>query len=294
MVQVMEAHNQRPGGEMINSRLSFGLNRIKTSPTTLTLWKNKPTAKISLLCTYIRSLPLMPPTMSVMPAGSQHSLPVHNHRPAPQQRRGSQTLEELRNFFESIRSDPNFQVAEEIFNETTELQSQLQSKEKELDQVKTEVSTQLREKQIAIAQMFEANEGEKSKQREAASEIESLKKLIQEGKDTIAQKESAISHSEDRYNKLQSSKSQLESALKISQGDINSLQQKLKEKDGLLDKIKSSHSDNQKRLKDAEGRAKEAQREKSVLTTSLQATKAQLGRIHGYTTEQFDSNDDDM
>lgn len=236
----------------------------------------------------------MPPTMSVMPAGSQHPLPVQNHRPALQQRRGSQTLEELRNLFGSIRSDPNFHVADEILNETSDLQNQLKAKEKELEQVKNEVSTQLGEKQIAIAQMFEANEGEKSKQKEAISEIESLKKLIQEGKDTIALKESAISQSEDRYNKLQSSKSQLDSALKISKGDIDSLQQRLKEKDVLLDKIKSSHSDNQTRLKDAEGRAKEAQREKSALTTSLQATKAQLDRIEGYTTEQFDSNDDDM
>lgn len=236
----------------------------------------------------------MPPTMSVMPAGSQHPLPAQNHRPAPQQQRGSQTLEDLRNFFGSIRSDPNFHVVDEIFNETSDLQNQLKAKEKELEQVKTEVSTQLREKRIAIAQMFEANEGEKSKQKEAASEIESLKKLIQEGKDTIARKESAISHSEDRYNKLQSANIQLDSELKDSQGDIDSLQQRLKEKGALLDKIKSSHSDNQKRLKDAEGRAKEVQREKSALNTSLQATKAQLDRIEGYTTKQFDSNDDDM
>lgn len=236
----------------------------------------------------------MSPTMSVMPAGSQHPLPVQNQRPAPQQRRGSQALAELLSLFDSIRSDPNFQVAEEIFNETTHLQSQLESREKELEQVKTDVSTKLRDKQTAIDQMFDANQCERSKLKEAASEIESLKKLIQQGKDTIDQKESAISHSEDRYKTLESSNTQLKSDLKISQRDIDSLQQRLKEKDALLDRIKSSHSDNQKRLKDAEGRAKEAQREKSALNTSLQATKAQLDRIEGYTTEQFDSSDDDM
>ena len=232
--------------------------------------------------------------MSVMPTGSQHPLPVQNQRPAPQQRRGSQALAELLGLFDSIRSDPNFQVAEEIFNETTHLQRQLESREKELEHVKTEVSTKLRDKQTAIDQMFDANQCERSKLKEAALEIESLKKLIQEGKDAIAQKENAIRHSEDQYKKLQSSNTQVKSDLEISQRDIDSLQQRLKEKDALLDRIKSSHSDNQKRLKDAEGRAKEAQREKSALNTSLQATKAQLDRIEGYTTEQFDSSDDDM
>ncbi|KAL2819542.1 hypothetical protein BDW59DRAFT_181634 [Aspergillus cavernicola] len=235
----------------------------------------------------------MPP-VSVVPPGSQNPPSAQSQRPAAQQPPSSQALADLLKLLSSIPSSSNYQAAEEIFKEVASLRSQLQSKEKELEQVRNEMSKQVTAKQIAINEMFEANEIEKSKRKEATSGIESLNKLLQEGKDAISQKEREISDSEGRYKKLQSAHIQLQSDLKTAQHDIDGLQHKVKEKDVLIDKIKASHSENQKRLKGVEGRANEVEKEKSALNTSLRATKARLDKIEGYATQHSDCDEDSM
>ncbi|KAL4926588.1 uncharacterized protein BDV17DRAFT_293384 [Aspergillus undulatus] len=149
-------------------------------------------------------------------------------------------------------------------------------------------------KEIAINEMFKVNEAQTAKQKETASEIESLKKSVQQGKDAISQKEREIRDSEGRFKKVQATHTQLESDLKTAQRDIDGLQRKVKEKDVLIDRIKASHSDNQKRLKAVEEGAKEMEKEKSALAESLQATKARLDKIEGYAIQHSDCDEDSM
>ncbi|KAL2803113.1 hypothetical protein BJX63DRAFT_425568 [Aspergillus granulosus] len=235
----------------------------------------------------------MPPVSAVSP-GSQHPPSIQSQRPAAQQAPSTQVLADLLDLLRSISSSSSYQVAEEILNEAASLRSLLQSKEKELEQIRNEMSKQVTAKQIAINEMFEANEIQKSKQKEATSEIESLKKLVQEGKDAISRKEREISDSEGRYKKLQSAHSQLQSDLKTAQHDIDGLQRMIKEKDVLIDKMKLSHSEIQKRLNAVEQRAQDVEKEKSVLSKSLQATKVRLDKIEGYTIQHSDCDEDSL
>lgn len=131
-------------------------------------------------------------------------------------------------------------------------------------------------------------------EKKATLEIESLNKLVQEGKDAISQKERETSDSEGWYKKLQSAHIQLQSDLKTAQHDIDDLQYKVKEKDALIDKIKTSHSENQKHLREVEERAKEMEKVKSALNTSLQTTKTCLDKIKGYAIQHSNCDEDSM
>ncbi|KAI9376638.1 hypothetical protein BJX61DRAFT_256802 [Aspergillus egyptiacus] len=227
------------------------------------------------------------PTMSVMPLGDKPSPSAQSQRPGSKQPPSFQALADLLKLLRSIPSSSDCQFAEEILNEMAGLRNQLQTKEKELEQVG-------KAKEIAINEMFKVNEALKSKQDETASEIESLKKSVQEGKDTISQKEREVRDSEDRYKRIQAAHTQVQSDLNTGRRDIDSLQHKLKEKDVLIDKIKSSHSENLQRLKAAEGVAKEMRKEKSALTESLQTTKAELDKVKGYATPHSGCDEDPM
>ncbi|KAL3469913.1 hypothetical protein BJX99DRAFT_264731 [Aspergillus californicus] len=233
----------------------------------------------------------MPP-VSVEPAGSQNPSSVQSQKPASQQPSGSQALADIFKLLSSIPSSSNYQAAEEIFNEAANLRRALQSKEKELEQASNEMSKQVTAKQTAISEMFKANEIETSKLKKATSEIASLHKLIQEGKDATSQKEREIKDSESRYKSLQSANNQLQSDLKTAQHDIDGLQHNLKGKDVLIDKIKTSHSENQKRLKAIEARIQEVEKEKSASNILLQTTKARLDKIEGYATQPSDHDED--
>jgi chromosome segregation ATPase len=156
------------------------------------------------------------------------------------------------------------------------------------------MSKQVTAKQIAIDEMFKANEIQKLKRKEASSEIESLKKLVQEGRDALSRKDREISDFEGRYKKLQSTHTQLQSDLKTAQHDIDGLQHMVKEKDILIDKKKHSHSEIQKSLNAVEERANEMEKEKSALSKSLQATKARLNKIESYTAQHSDCDEDSL
>ncbi|KAL4865923.1 hypothetical protein BDV12DRAFT_187833 [Aspergillus spectabilis] len=221
--------------------------------------------------------------MSVVPPGSQHSPSAQGQRPVAQQPPRSQPLADPLNQLRSISSSSNYQAAEEILNEAASLRSQLQPKEKKLEQVRNEMSKQVTAKQIAINGI-----------KEATSKIESLNKLVQAGKDAITRKERVISDSEGRYKKLQSAHTQLQSDLKRAQQDIDGPQHQVKEKDVLINKNKISYSENQERLKAVEERAKEMEMEKSALNKPLQAIKARLDKIEGYATQHSDCDEDSI
>lgn len=235
------------------------------------------------------------PRMSVASPASQHPPSTQSQRPAAQLPPPStRALADLLELLSSISSSSNYQAAEEVFNEAASLRSQLQSKEKEVEQVRNEMSKQVTAKQTAINEMFEANRFQNLKQKEATSEIESLNNLVQEGKNAISQKGREISDSEGRYKKLHLAHTQLQSDSETAQHYINGLQQKVKEKDVLIGNIKASHSENHKRLKEVEGRAKEVKEAKSALNSSLQATRARLDEIEGYATQHFNLDEYSM
>jgi chromosome segregation ATPase len=231
------------------------------------------------------------PAASVVPLRGQHSPSTLTQRPAAQQPQPQPpSTQALANFLEllnSIPSSPNYQVAEEILNEMTVLRNQLQSKEKELEQVK-------KAKEIAVNEMFDVNEAQKSKQKEIALEMDSLKKSIQLAKDALSQKEREIHAFDGQYRKVQADLTQVQSDLKTAQHDIDGLQKKVKEKDLLIDKVKASHSEGQKRSKAAEERVAAMEKEKSALAESLQAAKARLDKIEGYTTQHSNCDEDSM
>ncbi|CEL07694.1 hypothetical protein ASPCAL10850 [Aspergillus calidoustus] len=234
------------------------------------------------------------PHVSAASPGSQHPPSTQSQRPAAQQPPSTQALADLLDLLSSISSSPSYQVAEQIFNEAASLRSKLQSKEKELEQIRNEMSKQVIAKQIAIDEMFEANEVQKSKRKEATSEIESLKRLVQEGRDALSFKQREISDFEGRYKKLQSAHNELQSDLKTAQHDIDGLQHMVREKNALMDKMKLSYSEIQKRLNAVEERAKEMENEKSALSKSLEATKVRLNKIEGYTTQHSDCDEDSV
>ncbi|KAL4985740.1 hypothetical protein BDW68DRAFT_198592 [Aspergillus falconensis] len=206
----------------------------------------------------------MPAASVVSPGGQrQHSPSAQNQRPASQQPSGSQALADLLNVLRSVTSSFNYQQVRKA-------------------------------KETAINEMFEVNEAQKSKQKETAQEIDSLKKLVQEGKDNIAEMLRKIRDSEDRYKKLHAAHARVQSDLKTAQGDIDGLQNKVKEKDVLIDRIKTSHSENQKHLKAAEDKAKEVAKERLVLNKSLQATKARLDKIEGYAIQHSNCDEDSL
>jgi DNA repair protein RadC len=120
----------------------------------------------------------MPAAAAVMPSRGQHSPSTLSQGPATQQPPSTQALANLLELLSSIPSTSNYHVAEEILNEMTSLRNQLQSKEKELEQVK-------KAKEIAVNEMFDVNEAQKAKQKETASEMDFLKKSIQEEKDAL-------------------------------------------------------------------------------------------------------------
>ncbi|KAL4906366.1 hypothetical protein BDW74DRAFT_190269 [Aspergillus multicolor] len=235
----------------------------------------------------------MPP-VSVAHPGSQHPPSTQSQRPAIQQPLTTQAFANLVDQIRSIASGSDFQTAEEIFVEVASLRSQLDSKEKELEHVKNEMSKQVTAKQIAIDEMFKENGVQRSKRKEATTEIERLNKLVQEGKDSISQKQREISNVKGKHQELESDKAQLKSNLGSAQRDIDGLQLKVKEKDILIDRMKSSHSENQERLKDVEESARNMEKEKAALKTSLQAARARVEEIENYATQQFDSDEDSM
>ncbi|KAL4953246.1 hypothetical protein BDW69DRAFT_194975 [Aspergillus filifer] len=234
------------------------------------------------------------PHVSVASPGTQHPPSTQSQRPATQQPSNTQAMANFVDLVRSIASSSDYHAAEEIFVEVASLQSQLQTKEKELEDVTNKLSEQKTAQQITMREMFNANKIEMSKQEEATSKIESLNQLVQKGKDTISRKEREISDLKDQYKEADSAKSQLKSILKTAQHDIDGLQHKVKEKDILIDRIKTSHSENQKRLKDVEASARDMEKQRAALNTSLQATRARLDKIEGYATQHLDTDEDSM
>ncbi|KAL4794940.1 hypothetical protein BDV19DRAFT_399048 [Aspergillus venezuelensis] len=232
--------------------------------------------------------------MPVAAPGTQHPPATQSQRPATQQPSNIQALANFMDLMRSITSSSDYQAAEEISVEVASLRSQLHTKEKELEHVSNEMLKQKTATEIAMREMFKANEIERSKQEKATSEIESLNELVQKGKDTISQKEQEISDIKGQYQELDSANSQLKSVIKTAQHDIDGLQLKVKEKDILIDRIKSSHSKKESRLKEVEGSARDMEKERIALNTSLQAIKARLDKIKGYAIKHLDNDEDSM
>lgn len=233
----------------------------------------------------------MPP-VSVESPGRQYPHLAQCQRPASQQPSSTQALADLLDLLNSIFSSSN-QAAEIIFYETASLQSQLESKEKELEEVKNEMSKQVIAKQTAIDEMFEANDFQKSKRKEATSEVESLNNLVQEKNDAFSQKEQEIRDTEGRFKSFIRPLPSCSQTL--SQPSTILMAYYIKwMKITLIGKMKTSHYEAQKRLKGVEERKKKVEKERSALNASLQATRARLEKIDGNAIEHFDYDENSM
>ena len=191
-----------------------------------------------------------------------------------------------------LASSPESQFASAVLGEITQQREQIHSQDEELKKLQMELLQIQETKRTTINDMLTANETERAKQRDSATQIESLHATVYEKESKIAEYSKNEGALQQEMAKLKSNYS-LEVA-KVSQSakDISTLQANLKEKDKMIDQMKTAGSKLKSVLSSQQKKNEELESANASMSTELQATRARIQKLEDFPVQSSDIDDD--
>lgn len=214
----------------------------------------------------------MPPTdASSLKSGESDTPPLAN----------TGSLEGFIKYLSILASSPDSQFAATVLGEITKQREQIQSQDEEL-----------KENKITINGMFKANQDEKSKQQDSASQIESLRATVHKKEIEIAGYSTKLGSLQQEIVNLKATCSQ--EAAKVSQSvkDITTLQKNSKEKDKTIDQMKTAGSKLKLTLSAEQQKSKELEAANASMRTELQEIRDRIQKMEDFTVQCSDIDDD--
>lgn len=214
----------------------------------------------------------MPPiNSSLLNSGDHDALPMAN----------SGSLEGFIKYMGILASSSESQFATTVLGEITQQREQIQSQDEEL-----------KENQITINGMFKANQDEKSKQKDSAMQIESLRAAVDEREREIAEYSKNLELYQQEIAKLKSTCSQEEAKVSQSTKDISTLQANLKERDKMIDQMKTAGSKLKSKLSFEQGKNGELEAASASMRTELQRVRARIQKLEDFAVQSSDVDED--
>lgn len=127
-----------------------------------------------------------------------------------------------------LASSPESQFASAVLDEITQQRKQILSQDEELKKLQQEILHIKKTKETTINDMFTANEKERARQKDSATQIESLHATIHEKETKIAELSRNLGSLQKEIGDLKSTCSQGVAKLSQSAKDITALQNQLK------------------------------------------------------------------
>ncbi|CAG8261520.1 unnamed protein product [Penicillium salamii] len=191
----------------------------------------------------------------------------------------SGSLEGFIKYMGILASSAESQFASNVLDEIAQQREKNFSQEKELTNLRREILDIKETKRTTIEDMFAANENERAKQRDAATQIESLRATVNEKESMIAKYCRDSGALQQKIAKLESTVSQ--EGAKVSQfvKDISTLQASLKEKDKMLDQMKTAGSKLKSMLLSEQKKNEDLEAASASMNTELRTAKANLQRL---------------
>lgn len=161
----------------------------------------------------------MPPiNSSSLSSGKHNALPLAN----------TGCLEGFIKYMGILASSPESQFASAVLDEITQQRKQILSQDEELKKLQQEILHIKKTKETTINDMFTANEKERARQKDSATQIESLHATIHEKETKIAELSRNLGSLQKEIGDLKSTCSQGVAKLSQSAKDITALQNQLK------------------------------------------------------------------
>lgn len=224
----------------------------------------------------------MPPTnSSSLNPGKHDALPLVN----------SGSLEGFVKFMRILASSSESQFASAVLDEITQQREQIDSRDEELKELHKKILHIEETKGTTINDMFTANEQERAKQKESATQIESLQAIVEERESKIAELSRNVEalQQEERNLKLTCSKE----VAKVSQSakDISELQVNLKEKEKTIDQMKAAGSKLKSMLSSEQKKTGDLEAANASMNTELQTVRAHVQNLEDLPVQPSDIDD---
>ncbi|KAF3481434.1 uncharacterized protein GIQ15_04193 [Arthroderma uncinatum] len=216
-----------------------------------------------------------------MPSTSEPSPPPAGQvtrLPAPDIRAMKEFMAQLK----GLISTPGFSAISTVYDNNTELQSQLQAKDEDIKKLREEMEKKEKNKEIAINEMFAANEQEKNKYNKITKEVKTLQDAVGEKEEKLAEQEKSMHELTSNHTKLKSDYASQTEDLTRSQKATGDLEERLKAKESLIDRMKSAGSEQRQILESHKKKFKELKDQISSLESSLQANQSQLKKLESF------------
>jgi chromosome segregation ATPase len=164
----------------------------------------------------------MPPIIgSSSKSGDFDALPLAN----------TGSLEGFIKYLGILASSSESKFAATVVAEITQQREHIQSQEEEL-----------KRNQTTINGMFQFNQDEKAKQKDSATQIESLRATVNEKESKIAEYSKSLEFQKQEITELKSARSKEIAKVSQSTKDITTHQENLKDKDKVIDQMKTAGS----------------------------------------------------
>ncbi|KAJ6045328.1 hypothetical protein N7499_004107 [Penicillium canescens] len=204
----------------------------------------------------------------------------------------SGSLEGFIKYMGILASSSESQFASAVIGEITQQREQIHSQDEELKKLQKEILYIQETKRTTINDMLTANETERAKQTDSATQIESLHATVDEKESKIAEYSKDLEGLQQEVANLKSTCS-LEIA-KVSQSaeDISTLQANLKEKDKMIDQMKTARSKLKSMLSSQQKKNEDLETANASMSTELQAVRARIQKLEDFPVQSSDIDDD--
>lgn len=195
-----------------------------------------------------------------------------NHDALPAANIGS--LEGFIKYMGILASSSESQFAATVLREITQQREKIQSQGQELKKQETTING-----------MFKFNQDEKAKQKDSASQIESLRASVNEKESKIAELSKILGHQRQEIAELKSARSKEVAKASQSAKKISTLQENLKDRDKEIDEMKTAESKLKSRLSSEQGKNEELEAVYASMRTDLQAVRAHIKKLEDFAVQ---------
>ncbi|EFR04885.1 hypothetical protein MGYG_07886 [Nannizzia gypsea CBS 118893] len=193
-----------------------------------------------------------------------------------------QAMKDVLARLKELLSAPGFNALSAVYNENTKLQNQLQARDEDIKKLREEMEKKEKHKEIAMDEMFAANEKEKNKHNKTIEQVKELQTAAGESEKHLAEQQAVINELKDKHAKLESDYASQAEHLTRADKDIGDLKKTLKEREAYIDKLKAAGSEQKQILLSQKKNIKELGDQISSLEGSLQANQSQLSKLEGF------------
>ena len=170
-----------------------------------------------------------------------------------------------------LASSSEAQFASAVLGEITQQRERNHFQEEELKKLRKEILEINETKRTTIADMFIANENEKAKQRDLATQIKSLRATVDAKESKIAEYSKDLGALKQKIAKLEVNLSQEVAKTSQSTKDISILREDLKEKEKMIDQLKTAGKSLKSKFSTEENKRKDLEAANASMDTELQA-----------------------